>query len=226
VTEPRTSMRGRRGRDRRIDAEVAARTGPGSRSGADPLGGSARHRVPDLSHLTGILAATGSLQALAARLTGQGVVGSALRHVTYAGVPHGAKSYLAAALVGATGQRLLWIARDAEIADRAAEELAAWLGDPNAVITLEPRTSLAWERSELVRDESASRVATLAAWSAPDSPARILVASVQALFQRTLAPAQMPRHCVPASGCRRIECCVPSSSWATSRCPRSAAGAR
>ena len=186
-------MRGRRGRDRRIDAEVAARTGPGSRSGADPLGGSARHRVPDLSHLTGILAATGSLQALAARLTGQGVVGSALRHVTYAGVPHGAKSYLAAALVGATGQRLLWIARDAEIADRAAEELAAWLGDPNAGITLEPRSSLAWERSERVRDESASRVATLAGWSAPDSPARILVASVQALFQRTLAPAQMPR---------------------------------
>jgi len=193
MTEPRTSLRGRRGRDRRIDAEVAERTGPGARAGRDATAGGSRHRIPDLASLTGILAETGALGDLAARLTSQGVVGSALRHVAYAGVPHGAKTFLAAALVRSTGQRLLWIARDAEIADRAAEELAAWLGDAAAVTTLEPRTSLAWERSELVRDESASRVATLAAWSATDAPARVLVSSVQALFQRTLSPDQMPR---------------------------------
>ena len=45
-------------------------------------------------------------------------------------MPHGAKSFLAAALAVASGERLVWIARDAEIADRVAEELAAWLGDP------------------------------------------------------------------------------------------------
>ncbi len=117
---------------------------------------------------------------------------SALRHVTYAAMPHGAKTYLAAALVRATGERLVWVARDAEIADRVAEELAAWLGDPAAVVTLEPRTSLAYERSELVRDESAARVAALAAWAPSDSPARMLVASVQALFQHTLAPDRLP----------------------------------
>jgi len=192
MTEPRTSLRGRRGRDRRIDAQVAAATGTRASGGA-PSADGARHRIPDLGGLTGILADSGALRDLAARLTSEGPVGSALRHVSYAGVPHGAKTYLAAALVRATGQRLLWIARDAEIADRAAEELGAWLGDPTAVITLEPRTALAWERSELVRDESASRVATLAAWSAADAPARVLVASVQAIFQSTLTTDQLPR---------------------------------
>ena len=45
-------------------------------------------------------------------------------------MPHGAKSYLASALALAAGERLVWIARDAEIADRVAEELQAWFGDP------------------------------------------------------------------------------------------------
>ena len=54
------------------------------------------------------------------------------------------------------------------------------------------RTSLAYERSELVRDESAARVASLATWSREGSPARILVASLQALFQRTLSPEDIP----------------------------------
>ena len=135
MTEPRTSLRGRRGRDRRIDAQVAAATA--TKPGATGSATSTRHRIPDLASLTGILASTGALRDLGARLTSQGPVGAALRHVSYAGVPHGAKTFLAAALVRSTGQRLLWIARDAEIADRAAEELAAWLGDPAAVITLE-----------------------------------------------------------------------------------------
>ncbi len=160
----------------------------------------ARHRIPDLAALTGHpRRARAPCDDLASRLTSQGTVGAGLRHVTYAGIPHGAKTYLAAALVQATGQRLLWIARDAEIADRAAEELVAWLGDPAAVVTLEPRTALAWERSELVRDESAARVATLAAWSDGGCPGAVLVASVQALFQRTLAPGPAARDSARAA---------------------------
>ena len=106
-------------------------------------------------------------------------------------MPHGAKSYLAAALASAaTGERLVWVARDAEIADRVAEELGAWLGDPDAVVTLEPRTALAYERSELVADETAARVAALAAWRS--GRARVLVAGVQALLQHTIAPDDLP----------------------------------
>src|SRR6185295_11776982 len=52
------------------------------------------------------------------------------------------------------------------------------------------RTALAWERSELVADETAARVASLAAWRS--GHARILVASVQALLQHTLAPEALP----------------------------------
>ena len=113
------------------------------------------------------------------------------RHVGLVAVPHGAKSYLAATLaLAADGERLVWIARDAEIGDRVAEELGAWLGDPDAVAVLEPRTALAYERSELIADETAARVAALAAWRS--GRARVLVASVQALLQHTIAPADLP----------------------------------
>jgi transcription-repair coupling factor (superfamily II helicase) len=159
-----------------------------------PQAPSLRHRVPDLSPLPRLLAQTGELQALVAgyEKAAGGRVGRDLRHVTYAAMPHGAKTYLAAALAQASGERIVWVARDAEIADRVAEELAAWLGDASQVVTLEPRTALAYERSELVRDESAARVASLATWSREGSPARILVASLQALFQRTLSPEDIP----------------------------------
>src|SRR6185369_15525646 len=69
-------------------------------------------------------------------------------------------------------------------------ELQAWLGDTVAVAVLEPRTALAYERSELVADETAARVAALSAWRA--GRARILVASVQALVQHTIAPGDLP----------------------------------
>jgi len=154
----------------------------------------ARHRIPDLSPLTGLLAGSGQVEALVDRYrkAAGGRVGRDLRHVTYAAIPHGAKTFLAAALAVASGERLVWVARDAEIADRVAEELGAWLGGSEQVVTLEPRTSLAYERSELVRDESAARVAALAQWRREGTPARVLVASVQALFQRTLAPDDIP----------------------------------
>ena len=157
--------------------------------GAAPRAG---RRVPDLAALPSLLHETGSYASLRERLgaagEGPGMHG---RHVGLTSVPHGAKSYLAAALaLEANGERVCWVARDAEIGDRVAEELGAWLGDPSLVAVLEPRTSLAYERSELVPDETAARVAALAAWRA--GTARVLVASVQALLQATIAPDDLP----------------------------------
>jgi len=179
-------MRGRRGRERRL-AQAGVPL-PGETSAA----GTGRHRQADLSALPPLLAASGALEALAERFTARRApgVGASLRHVTYGAMPHGAKSFLAAALAVASGERLVWIARDAEIADRVAEELVAWMGDAAAVVTLEARTALAYERSELVRDETAARVAVLAAWRS--GRPRVLVAGVQALLQRTMAPESLP----------------------------------
>ncbi|MBI2762922.1 MAG: transcription-repair coupling factor [Chloroflexi bacterium] len=209
-------LRGRRGWERRVDARVeqasadrsAARTaeanarGPGHEP-ADRHG--AGRRLPDLSGLPPLLAASGAFQELASRLSlGLGLgtkpggshaslTGAATKsgsHASLTQVPHGAKSYLAAAFVLSVGERVVWVARDAEIGDRVAEELSAWIGDPGAVATLEPRTALAYERSELVADETAARVAALSAWRS--GRARILVASVQALIQHTIAPLDLP----------------------------------
>jgi transcription-repair coupling factor (superfamily II helicase) len=188
-----SAIRGKRARERQAgDAAVVQAAGrplqPGS-SAAPPRGA---RRIPDLSALPSLLAATGSFASLRARLGDPAEpLRPAGRHAGLTSVPHGAKSYLAAALaIGETGERLVWVARDAEIGDRVAEELQAWLGDPAAVAVLEPRTALAYERSELVPDETAARVAALAAWRS--GQARILVASVQALLQHTLAPADLP----------------------------------
>jgi transcription-repair coupling factor (superfamily II helicase) len=184
---------------RRVDdarRAVAGRAGgaaPAGRPSADaaspPRGG---RRLPDLSALPPLLTASGSFAALRERLgSADPPPGRHGRHAGLTSVPHGAKTYLAAALALATRpERLVWVARDAEIGDRVAEELGAWLGDPDAVAVLEPRSSLAYERSELVADETAARVAALAAWRT--GRARILVASVQALLQRTLDPADLP----------------------------------
>ncbi len=170
----------------------AYRTRAPSRPGTSARG--AGRRVPDLGVLPRLLHPTGSFASLRERLGGvpsaPGIHG---RHVGLTTVPHGAKSYLAAALaLAADGERICWVARDAEIGDRVAEELGAWLGDPSLVAVLEPRTSLAYERSELVPDETAARVAALAAWRS--GSARILVASVQALLQATIAPDDLPQH--------------------------------
>jgi len=182
-----------------VDAEVedARRPTPTTRSPARPpvptpsrKGGG--HRLPDLSELPPLLAATGTFAALRERLgRAEDDTRRTGRHVGLVAIPHGAKSYLAATLARtADGEHLVWIARDAEIGDRVAEELGSWLGDPDAVATLEPRTALAYERSELIADETAARVAALAAWRS--GRARVLVASVQALLQHTIAPADLP----------------------------------
>ena len=148
----------------------------------------AGHRLPDLSALPPLLAETGTFSALLERLGTAADLGRVGRHAGLVAVPHGAKSYLAAAI--ALRERVVWIARDAEIGDRVVEELGAWLGDPTAVVSLEPRTALAYERSELVADETAARVAALSAWRS--GRARVLVASVQALLQHTIAPDDLP----------------------------------
>jgi len=181
-------MRGRRGRDRRLAASSAASSGSGSGAG---------RRQPDLSALPPLLATTGTFADLRERLAAPAIRPGADpirrpgRHVGLSSVPHGAKTFLAATLARVVdGERLAWIARDAEIGDRVAEELAAWLGDPAAVVVLEPRTALAYERSELVADETAARVAALSTWRS--GTARILVASVQGLLQHTIAPDDLP----------------------------------
>ncbi|HEY0443615.1 MAG TPA: transcription-repair coupling factor [Candidatus Limnocylindrales bacterium] len=172
-------------------AAAATRPGRGSARDAAQPGRGAGRRLPDLSVLPPLLHPTGSFSALRERLGDAASVPPAGRHAGLTSVPHGAKSYLAAALaLGATGERLCWVARDAEIGDRVAEELGAWLGDAEAVAVLEPRTALAYERSELVPDETAARVAALAAWRT--GRPRVLVASVQALLQHTISPGDLP----------------------------------
>jgi transcription-repair coupling factor (superfamily II helicase) len=187
MSETSTRLRGRRGRDRRSGEQTSV-----SAAAREPPSASTKARLPELSALSHLLAQAGELQALVDRYrtVREGRVGRQLRHVTYAAMPHGAKTFLAAAIVQASDERLIWIARDAEIADRVAEELGAWLGDPAAIVVLEPRTALAYERSELVRDESAARVAALASWGSGQP--RVLVTSVQALFQRTVLPELLP----------------------------------
>ncbi|MEP7360692.1 MAG: transcription-repair coupling factor [Chloroflexota bacterium] len=201
-------IRGRSTRERRIaeeaEEQVAARADAKALKAAETGTTSGRARMPDLSALTNLLATSAELRGLADRYATvkEGRVGQNLRHLTYAAMPHGAKTYLAAALALASQERLVWVARDSEIADRVAEELQAWLGDPAFVVTLEPRTSLAYERSELIRDESAARVATLAAWRS--GKPRVLVAGVQALFQHTIAPADLPDEPVSLKSRQRV----------------------
>ena len=173
-------------------ASGRARGAAGSRRGDEPKSAGSSRRLPDLSVLPPLLHGRGAFQDLRRRLGDPDAAPPAAgRHAGLTNVPHGAKSFLAAALAsGQAGERIAWIARDAEIGDRVAEELQAWLGDAAAVAVLEPRTALAYERSELVPDETAARVAALAAWKS--GRARVLVASVQALLQHTIDPADLP----------------------------------
>jgi transcription-repair coupling factor (superfamily II helicase) len=177
-------------------ATGSAGSGAGVGAATVPAGSAPRaRRLPDLHVLPPLLHGTGSFASLWQRLGAEGTpLPAAGRHASLAAIPHGAKTFLAGAIATGGGsdapQRLCWIARDAEIGDRVAEELQAWLGDADAVAVLEPRTALAYERSELVRDETAARVAALSAWRS--GRARVLVASVQALVQHTLDPDEIP----------------------------------
>ena len=211
-------VRGKRGKERHVDAEIrtayeaaqTARAEAAGRLAAVGSGsGSTARKLPDLRVLPPLLHDSGAFGTLRQRLGSESAqLPAGGRHAALAAIPHGAKTFLAAALTIGDGsaaggrspvpglaptgavERLCWVARDAEIGDRVAEELQAWLGDPESVAVLEPRTSLAYERSELVRDETAARVAALSAWRS--GRARVLVASVQALLQHTLDPEELP----------------------------------
>ncbi len=197
-----------RGAGGRSGRQAGGTEAPGAAVGGEATGGGAARRIPDLSALPPLLQGTAPFEALVRILAGgpsasgapsgpggagpPGRTGTRDHHAAVTAVPHGAKSFLVAALALAAGQRACWIARDAEIGDRVADELVTWLGDPDAVAVLEPRTALAYERGELIRDESAARVATLARWRS--GGARVLVASVQALLQPTIPPADVPER--------------------------------
>ena len=92
---------------------------------------------------------------------------------------------------------------------------------------LEPRTALAYERSELVPDETAARVAALAAWKS--GRARVLVASragAAPAHDRPVGPARTSRGCSgPARASRPNSCCGGCSTSATCPCSRSPAEA-
>ncbi len=115
-----------------IHARRTTRTAKAGQRASGTTRGPGR-RVPDLSVLPRLLHETGSFATLRERLGPAAAPGMHGRHVGLTTVPHGAKSYLAAALaLVRDGERICWVARDAEIGDRVAEELAAWLGDPDA----------------------------------------------------------------------------------------------
>jgi len=200
-----TPLRGRRGWERRLaeradEGATPPRAPERPRSAAatefpaaapTPVRSGPGRRIPNLSALPRLLEGTGAFETLRERIgPAAPPAGTAGRHAGVTSVPHGAKSFLAAALALDAGERICWIARDSEIGDRVAEELAAWIGDPASVAVLEPRTALAYERSELVADETAARVAALSAWRS--GQAKVLVASVQALIQHTIAPDDLP----------------------------------
>jgi transcription-repair coupling factor (superfamily II helicase) len=89
----------------------------------------------------------------------------------------------------AAGSPLVVVARTDEEAHRLADDLAAWIGGSH-VRTLPERAALPLERALLEHDESAERLSVLA-----DLGGRrrglVVVASLLALVQRTLSPAQL-----------------------------------
>ena len=179
----------------RARAIEARRAATAAAAGAAVAKKGTGHRLPDLSGLPPLLVRTGSFESLRERLGPAGRRGDEARarparrpDVRARTAPSRTSPPRSPWPPRANGS--CWIARDAEIGDRVAEELGAWLGDPTAVVVLEPRTALAYERSELVADETAARVAALAAWRS--GRARIMVAGVQALLQHTIAPDDLP----------------------------------
>lgn len=115
-------------------------------------------------------------------------------------VPHAAKAALGAAL--AQEARLVWIARNPEVAERVADSLRAWSAEPERVTLLEPRSSLPYERGELVVDESAGRVAALAAWASGEC--RILVTSLLAALQSSVDPSALAEESLSLVPGRRM----------------------
>ena len=170
---------------RRARAAAPGRPRPRGRTGAG-------HRLPDLSALPPLLAATGSFDSLRERLGSAGDVDrpGCGRHVGLVAVPHGAKSYLAAALALAARTPRLDRPRrrDRRPRRRGARGVAGRPGRGRG-------------RSSRGRPSPTSAASSSPTRRPPGSPrwrrgaavgARILVASVQALLQHTIAPDDLP----------------------------------
>ena len=192
-------------------AEREAPGAPGDRGRRDGRRGRRRRSrggpavaCPTSSALPPLLAATEHFESLRERLGSPGDPRRTRPPRRLAGVPHGAKSYLAAALaLGGAGERLVWIARDAEIGDRVAEELGAWLGDPEAVAVLEPRTP--WRTSAAssspTRRRPGSRPSPRGAAAGPGSSSRAC--------RRCSSTRSPPTTCRPSRASLRLGAAAP-----------------
>ncbi|HXG26408.1 MAG TPA: hypothetical protein VNL94_06110, partial [Candidatus Binatia bacterium] len=123
-------LRGRRGWERRLaerdredarpsverpafdsaEAEIEAHVVATARlaEAAAPRRQGAGRRIPNLAGLPLLLDGTGALEGLRERLGRPSELRTVGRHAGVTSVPHGAKSYLAAALALVAGERICW----------------------------------------------------------------------------------------------------------------------
>ncbi len=112
-----------------------------------------------------------------------------LRAQLAAGVTEAAKPYLVASLVAAANGPVLYVVRDAEVAEPVAEALRGLLGRSVPVYVYPDRDALPYER--LMPDTLAvqGRMSALTALTRPQGPL-VVVCSARALTQPVLPPAE------------------------------------
>ena len=217
----------RRGRRRVADAGRAdeSRGAPSARApargGRRPRPGPGR-RLPNLAGLPPLLHGTGAFAALRERLgppaaparTPAATPGSPpCRTARRATSPPRSRSW--------RGERICWVARDSEIGDRVAEELAAWLGDPGgrrgpgAADGARLRAQRARRRRDGGPRGGAGRVAELAGRGSSSRASRRCSSTRS-------RPDDLPGAAAGArgrgAGRPRARCCASCSSSATRRC--------
>ena len=102
-----------------------------------------------------------------------------------------ARPYLLAALSGELSGPLVVVTGKVETAGALVDALRAYTGDPSRVMRFPEPPVLLYERAPWPREVVCDRLAVLAALATPASPPTrppMVVASVRALMQRTLAP--------------------------------------
>src|SRR5579875_1928957 len=104
------------------------------------------------------------------------------------GVPDAAKPALLAALLGDANEPALIVAARPARAATLAEEIAAFLDDPDRVLLFPEIDTIPYERVQADRDAIEARLRVLEALALPGNTGRIVVTSGMALAQRTLAP--------------------------------------
>jgi transcription-repair coupling factor (superfamily II helicase) len=135
----------------------------------------------DLSGLLALLDHPTLLSAAAARADAQ--------HPVLA-VPEGAKAAVLAALAGKAHGPLLVITGKADRALTVAEEIIAWLGQPNAVLRFPQLDLTPYERETPDPATAEQRLAVLQrlrAWQ-PGDPPLVVVAGARAVSERTTTP--------------------------------------